>query len=366
MKKIILLVILALFFSCSKKTEKKESEKRAPVTSIQAKVKEPKKIKNEIDSEKVIIIDTLKPTNYTKEQQDSINFFKREDSLSMINPRKTCNQIWEEYIKRQQSVDSIIKNLINNNQNVAESNLKLLESILNQNDSTLEIHRPLAPIFEGIDSLPFIISNIMWIESESNGRKSWTTFTPEDYIIDRYDTFVARIDPENPEETVQAYFENTEARKNFPQAIKENSELQKSIFVYTKKSMSIATISSIGKQNSECDGGYIFYNFETNTKDNLISSPYNLDLEFGNWKKIDSIIANNPLYNCFDCPNSYKEGRTFAKLKGIPNTYFIYAGELQNAKDLNTPYRSLIYVDDNNNLYSLWSKEIDLFGCACL
>ena len=364
MRNLILIITLTLFFSCSKKTEDKDEDKRIPVTSIQINVKEPEKNNNEIDSEEVIRIDTLKPIKYKQEQQDSIFFLGRQDSLSLINPNKTCDEIWEEYMKRQQSVDSIIKNLISNNQNAAESNLKLLESILNKNDSTLEIHRPLAPIFEGIDSLPFISSSIRYIETESNGRTSWIQFTPEDYIINRYDTIIIRLG-ETPEQS-KTYFEDMIARKNFPQAVKENSELQKSIFVYTKRSKSSATISSIGKQNSECDGGYIFYNFETNTKDNLISSPYNLELEFGSWKKVDSIIANNPRYNCFDCPNSYIEGKTFAKLKGIPNIFFIYAGELHNAKDLHTPYRSLIYVDNNNNLYALWSREIDLFGCACL
>lgn len=321
MRKLVFIITIALSFSCSN-----QPEKNNPVNA-------------KFDPVEKASVDTLKSQAYSK------------------NPVKSCEELREEYTLRQKSIDSILKRLILENQSAPINNIKLLESLLNKNDSLFEIDRPLAAIFEGIDSLPFIFSDVKWIFTEIDGVKNHSRHLPERSIIDRYDTVT---------EVNENYHDDSYLRKNFPQAVDENSEFQNSIFVYNKNSISRARISSIGIQFSECDDEFVFYNFEAESNDNLFSSPLNLDLEYGSWEVIDSITANDPIYNCSGCPSSGNEGRTFAKLKGIPNVYFIYAGNLENAKELDTPYRELVYVDEEYNFYSLWWKSIDLFSCGCL
>jgi hypothetical protein len=69
-------------------------------------------------------------------------------------------------------------------------------------------------------------------------------------------------------------------------------------------------------------------------------------------------------YICQDCPSSAYKQKTFAKLKGYDNIYFA-STSIEENEDTDTFERS-IYLVQNGEVITLWSKDYDQFGCACL
>jgi hypothetical protein len=98
----------------------------------------------------------------------------------------------------------------------------------------------------------------------------------------------------------------------------------------------------------------------------LSSSPYKIDLVFENTKRIDSLIKSDYKKECLDCPNSTELQKTFARIKGTDNLYFIYADTFPINNKLDTPSRALILINKEDEIIYLWYDEIDLFGCSCL
>ena len=272
-----------------------------------------------------------------------------------------CDSIWKSHVEREKNIDSLIKSKVTYNPKISITNKTFILALLKNSDSLLKIERPLSAVFQGLDSVPFIISNYSWMTKSGFTKK----FAVEQKILKKHDT--VSYNPEN-EEGRRKFIENWEARKYFPRAAIELSQKTRTLYIYSKNRTHNSKVNAIGVQNSECDGGYVFYNFDyENYSDNLlIASPYILELEFGNWSKIDSIIQNQSIYDCYDCPHSNKLVKTFAKLKGVNNFYLTYVGEKNNITDLDTPSRSLVYIDKSNHVYDIWYDEIDLFGCACL
>lgn len=262
-----------------------------------------------------------------------------------------------------QVTDSLIRSLIKESKEAPTANKELLLHFINYKMSDLKITQPLAAVFEGIDTIPFIFSNSYGKYVKESDNPGWREITPEDEILSKYDTITFDM---NIFEESQKYYESYGKRKYFPQAANELSDAQKTVFIYSNKSKIASKINSIGRKNaSECSSKYSFYNFTTNIEEMLFSSKFNLELEFNNWKDIDTIINNNPKYKYYDCPNSMKKGKTFAKLKGFSSIYFVYAGSGDETSKSPTPFRSLVYIDSENNIYELWTDSIDLFGCSC-
>jgi hypothetical protein len=287
----------------------------------------------------------------------------REETASNLPDTATdCISLWNRLIERQKNLDQLVKNQINKNPQAPEVNKRLLSSLSNINDSTLKILQPLTAVFAGIDSLPFAISNAQWKEVE-NGHRD---FFPEDAIIDKYDTVTypsSKNTPPSKEEVA-----SWSARFYYPESIQELSDEQRRVFVYSTDKAIESTVASIGKQNSLCGGGYAFYNFEHDTlnENMLMTSREKLELTFGSWPRIDSLLQNHPINECYSCPNSLDLSTTFAKLSGFDNFYFVYAGIGSTTKDLYEPFRKLIFIDDQDQIITVWSDIIDLFGCACL
>jgi len=144
----------------------------------------------------------------------------------------------------------------------------------------------------------------------------------------------------------------------------------KKIFIYSTTKKYESEISKFGKYAGVCLN-YYYYDCKIdslmkNEKKYLFASKYNLNLEYINNKKIDSLINLKNATICYDCLTNWDSQKTFAKLKGYENLYFshvIYENIEEN--EVFTPIRALHYVN-GDIVIRLWADSIDLFGCSCL
>ena len=98
----------------------------------------------------------------------------------------------------------------------------------------------------------------------------------------------------------------------------------------------------------------------------LLASKYKLSLDFGNFKRVDSLINAQFHKSCYDCPSDIDKQKTVARLEGYKHIYITTISQKNPNNDKrNTLYRSLVYVNQPY-IFELWSEEFDLFGCACL
>ncbi|MBB3698731.1 hypothetical protein KMW28_09895 [Flammeovirga yaeyamensis] len=293
-----------------------------------------------------------------EEKNNSIVIKKEVEPI--VDRYEYCDSLWKELRKNFDAKDSIINQLIAEYPDAPINNVSFLKGIVNNNDSTLAIHQPFASVFEGLDTLPFIFSKYIMLEIEKNGQQSYEDWFPENSILQQHDTI-----PLNPEDDPEKYSEIWKTKLLFPNAINDIEEQNREVYIYTENEKYKAVITSLGKQNSECDEGYVFYNFSPIKSKLLFSSPYDIELEYGNWNNIDSLIHNDPLNDCADCPHSANEHHTFAKLKGFDNLFFSSAGNSLNIDTLDYPGRELLLLRDGK-LLPLWTSNIDRFGCSCL
>lgn len=248
--------------------------------------------------------------------------------------------------------DSILKVILKKHEaTLPEQNKLLLMELMKERDSRLRFRQPLAAVFKGVAKESFMISNSYWFRSEDG----YSEMYPEDSLLQIVDT----IPTENPE-WERRYFEG--ALNDYPENLKQLN------IIGTSKVYK-GTVSVLGRQNSECEP-YVFYTLTFVKEDAqltpLITSPFQIELEYGNWPAVDSLIRSDPYLECIDCLTSYDQERTFARLTGTSNLYFAFQGPGEEAEDAWTPNRSLIYVNENNEVIDLWSDSIDLFGCSCL
>ena len=144
----------------------------------------------------------------------------------------------------------------------------------------------------------------------------------------------------------------------------------KKIFIYSTTEKYESEILKFGKYAGECLE-YYYYDCKIdslmkNEKEYLFASKYNLNLEYTNNKKIDSLINLKNATICYDCLTNWDSQKTFAKLKGYKYLYFSYVIEENiNDKEVHTPIRALHYVN-GDFVIKLWASSIDLFGCSCL
>lgn len=161
----------------------------------------------------------------------------------------------------------------------------------------------------------------------------------------------------------------TEETVYFPQlfeaAYPEGSRL---VFVYTDKAVRRCELNNMGMRDEPCLTYYHYPISErtfTRTERPLIGSNMLLDLVYGSYPQIDSLIKNTVRKECHDCPQSGHLMVTFATLKGIPDLYFVYADTFPLNNRLDAPARGLLMKMDKGFTY-LWYDEVDLFGCSCL
>jgi len=243
--------------------------------------------------------------------------------------------------KRKEQFLNIFKDLPENN----GVNYAFLESIITSNDSTLlSYQKPLGAIFHGITN-----STAIFEEKLYRGNQAEKSFFEE--IKDHEDTIVEQD-------------QIVESTTQFP--IKER---QDSVYVYTKMNRYKTSVNTFNYHSSSC-GSYYFYDIgEIEKPDSeliLISSPFPIELDYFWNEELDKVMMDRFQEVCADCPSSDRFQKTFARLKGYNNFYFTYTREpRKETDDTYVPQRSLIYFD-GELFYTVWSMNIDTFGCSCL
>jgi hypothetical protein len=139
------------------------------------------------------------------------------------------------------------------------------------------------------------------------------------------------------------------------------------LYAYSRAERTLIKPVAFGKQPNNCINDYFVIPFTTlkkQVKKLLFSSTFKLELEFNNYPEIDSMIYKEHNYICQDCPSSAYKQKTFAKLKGYDNIYFA-STSIEEIEDTDT-FERTIYLVQNGEVITLWSKDYDQFGCACL
>ncbi len=142
-------------------------------------------------------------------------------------------------------------------------------------------------------------------------------------------------------------------------------------YVFSTTKAIPAQIEAFGVSEKECDNGYSFYltdikKSQLTNQSIMFASPFNLDLTYKSYPSIDSLINAQYPGICVDCPSSFDQQVTFAKLNGFDNLYFTYAYDPGKAlDDVDTPLRGLYYVK-NDIVINIWIDSHDAFGCSCL
>lgn len=298
--------------------------------------------------------DTVKTADDAKEPEKlKITTDSQQKDATIGTTKSNCDSIWNNWQLRYSQKDSILHSIVDQFElSLPKGNLNLLIELLQRKDSLLKFKQPLSAIFKGLAPEPFMISNIQ----ERKVEDRYKQYYPEDYFFEKVDTSKTDMYDFN-------------SRKYFKQIMDELPKGDRRIKILGLENTTDALVSVVGKQESECEP-YAFYNFDYLGSDSLstplIASPYKIELEYGNWPEIDSIIKQNNSHHCTDCPNSLEKGKTFARLKGTTNTYFSYQGPDLEDEESYTPGRSLFYVSKEFEIIDLWSDSIDLFGCSCL
>ena len=137
--------------------------------------------------------------------------------------------------------------------------------------------------------------------------------------------------------------------------------------LFTPDTMITAQIKDLGFHFKPCFE-YFQYSFKINEEDSLLfGSTLAIDLIPEKNAEVDSLISQQVVKReCYDCPSSQHLLRTFAKIDGTDNLYFVYADTFPLNNKLDTPSRGLVLVKSDNRVVYLWYSEIDLFGCSCL
>jgi len=265
-----------------------------------------------------------------------------------------CEKLWKTSYPNDSIKNSYIHKIISESQ-LSSNNIKFLKALKNKKPHKLAFNNALSPVFRrsnteiGILAFPkykMLDSRMIKISKEFELIKKVATL----------DNMSVNFNPklEFYPEILDSIFTN----KSKPQ-----------VNYYTINSWGTTKISNLGAYLGECLE-YYEYSFDTTqiSKNDkvLFSSPYKIDLVFENNEKIDALLKNNPLNECHDCPHSKAYQKTFARLQGTDNLYFIYADTFPINNQLNTPIRALILVNENNDIIYLWYEELDLFGCSCL
>lgn len=341
MKKLLLIIFSITLINCQQAEKKLEKVESMSLLEIHVKKK---------DS----IIEILQIT------ENKINLSNSKEEKNTL--RKTiwnnCPKYWKESkivdsileIENKKVIDSLKKTL--SNISINDIFLKeILDEYLSPNDSLLTIEKNIFSIFNlKKDSI-----GVYAEENYSHSRKK------EKQLLER-----------------TSYFKDTEKdiiasgkTYNYNEVIDSLFETKPKIFIYSKDTIYTSNIESFGVSKSECLN-YFYYNCKVDSisrkeKKFLFGSSLKLELSYGNYPKIDLLLKNRFNNYCADCPSDFDKLKTFSHLTNHPKIYFAYTqnNNNENIDDLNLPVRSLIYVHENR-VITLWSENIDLFGCSCL
>lgn len=267
-----------------------------------------------------------------------------------------CDKYWmNRFPSDTLKVEYISKIIAENKNTLTENNLVFLNALKSQKQNDLAFNKVLSPIFR-------LSNSEIGILTFPKYKQVGNTFIPvskEMDLIKKFDTIT--------ENTMEHF-----GKVRFYPMLLNSVFKQKSkpiINYYTVNKIGSTQINELGAYVDEC---LEYYEYSIDTTNISISdkllfcSPYKIDLTFESTVKVDSLLKKQVKKECLDCPNSSHLEKTFAKLSGTENIYFVYADTFPLNNKLDTPSRGLILVKENNEIVYLWYDEIDLFGCSCL
>ena len=267
-----------------------------------------------------------------------------------------CDKYWMNRFPSDTLKIKYISKIIAENKNtLTKNNLVFLNALKSQKQNDLAFNKVLSPIFRLSNSE----IGILTFPKYKQVGNAFISVSKEMDLIQKFDTLT---------ENTKGYF----GKIRFYPMLLNSVFKQKSkpiINYYTVNKIDSTQISELGAYLDECLEYYEYSIDTTNISINdklLFCSPYKIDLTFESSINVDSLLKNQVKKECLDCPNSSHLEKTFAKLNGTENVYFIYADTFPLNNKLDTPSRGLILLKGNNEIVYLWYDEIDLFGCSCL
>jgi len=265
-----------------------------------------------------------------------------------------CDKYWMNRFPNDSIKVKHIDEIISKSQ-LTDNNLEFLKALKNQEKEKLAYKNVLSPIFR-----------------LSNTQIGLLTFPKYEHVENRHIRISKEMDLIEKFDTItQNTMEHFGKIKFYPMLLDSlfKNKNKPSIYYYTTDKIDSTKIMKLGAYVDECLEYYQYSIDTTNISKNdkvLFSSPHKIDLIFESNNKIDSLIKSNYKKECIDCPNSTEHQKTFARIKGTDNLYFIYADTFPINNKLDTPSRALILINRENEIIYLWYDEIDLFGCSCL
>lgn len=265
-----------------------------------------------------------------------------------------CEKYWKNRFPNDSLKANYIIDIISNNE-LTENNLKFLKALKKKKQDLMAFKDVLSPIFR-----------------LSNTEIGILTFPQYSYINDKL--IPASIETElikKFDSVTGNKMEHFGEIKYYPMLLNSvfNKNAKPTINLYTTNQIGSTKILELGSYIDECLEYFIYSVDTTNISVNdqlLFSSPFLIDLIFEKYPKVDLLLQNEYKEECFDCPSSATFQKSFAKLKGTNNIYFVYADTFPINDKLDTPSRALILINEKEEIIYLWYEEMDLFGCRCL
>lgn len=139
-------------------------------------------------------------------------------------------------------------------------------------------------------------------------------------------------------------------------------------YTFSLKERSKNTIDNIGQELTDCSW-FCLFPLKNNKPNLLFSSPFALDLEYVASPTIGQFIKKQSKYYWGDCPNNLDQEKVFAKLRGVDGVYFTHVDEGKDGAQPDWdlyPMRSLIYVNNKNQVKHIWTSDLYEQTCSCL
>ncbi len=317
-----ILVFLMILSSCKNSTQKKQ----------------------EVVKEKQIVTEQQDNKKKPEENKDNEKQVQQTD----------CDKYWKNRFPSDSTKAKYIDEVISENE-LTKNNLEFLNALKNEKHENLAFKNALSPIFR-----------------LSNTEIGLFSFTKYKNIDNKTVPISKELDLIEKFSVIREYTMDHYGKIKFYPMILDSIFKEKpkpTINYYTTKQIDSTKILELGIYVDECLEYFEYSIDTTNISKNdklLFSSPFLIDLVFENSPKVDSLLQNDYKKECLDCPNSTKLQKSFSRVKGTNNLYFVFADTFPINNKLDTPSRALILINKKNEIIYLWYDEVDLFGCSCL
>lgn len=265
-----------------------------------------------------------------------------------------CDTFWERRYPSEETKKMYFEKILSE-EKLTENNKNFISALMSFPSNMLAPQNPVYPIFR----LSKSHAGIFAFPEYDRDDESLQDISAENSFIQKFT------------EVKKDHSSNDSAVHFYPDLVDELLEVMGSpeIFYYSLKARGESRIENFGVKYEECFNYYTYLlpqNEKISSENLLFGSPHKIDLVYENYPQIDSLLSAQNKNECLDCPTSFHLEKTFARLEGTKNVYFVYADTLPINDKLDTPSRGIVYLNESNEVRHLWYDELDLFGCSCL